>query len=389
MSNRHTRGFSLIELLAVITIIVLLVGILIPVLGGVRVSARVAVSESMMRDIATATQSFKTDNDGRMPGLFTVEEMGRDSNGGTGGAGLSAMENIMLELAGEQFVQGRADEVTPDSSFDDILVGISGRPEEQYVVRPGLFGAGDAYFTVDRKYVEPQASDGTSQVAQFSASSTLSNTALEGEFQMPDIVDAFGNPLLAWVRDPTARATVRLSGDEPMRQVTAEGSEAAPAWFYWNSNAAFLRANAVGKRAFDHTVSFGGGGPIVASSVVGSGNMTGEAHLDTLAAILGNPGFPEFDRGSWDKVAGPPLDQIFPGAARGELVLHSTGPDGYFVGSKDDGFLRFSPDSQRLYFGNSFKANDASSSRHQGDNGSNTTIDLAGELDDLFVSGGN
>jgi|GEM_PF-1208402 prepilin-type N-terminal cleavage/methylation domain len=58
----RTRAFTLIELLAVIAIIAVLAGILVPVLGSVRKSARQAVSMSNLRSLTMALVAFAADN---------------------------------------------------------------------------------------------------------------------------------------------------------------------------------------------------------------------------------------------------------------------------------------------------------------------------------------
>ncbi len=67
---RHpTRGFTLIELLTVIAIIGVLAGILIPVIGRVRSSARQAQCLSNLRQSAMAITLFAQDNRDRFPGF--------------------------------------------------------------------------------------------------------------------------------------------------------------------------------------------------------------------------------------------------------------------------------------------------------------------------------
>ncbi len=62
---RH-RAFTLIELLVAVSIIALMIGILLPVLRGARDAARGSQCLSNVRQIATASLSYATDNRGMM-----------------------------------------------------------------------------------------------------------------------------------------------------------------------------------------------------------------------------------------------------------------------------------------------------------------------------------
>ncbi len=59
--NGRTRGFTIIELLVVISIIALLIGILLPAVGKARDNARVSVSRNNIRQIGVAFQSYAAD----------------------------------------------------------------------------------------------------------------------------------------------------------------------------------------------------------------------------------------------------------------------------------------------------------------------------------------
>ena len=61
------RGFSLIELLVVISIIALLIGILLPALASARASARVTTCLSMQRQLALGINAYATQNKDHIP----------------------------------------------------------------------------------------------------------------------------------------------------------------------------------------------------------------------------------------------------------------------------------------------------------------------------------
>ena len=66
----HTRSnsaFTLVELLVVIAIIAVLMGILIPVIGKARESARRSACQANLRQIALACEMYRQDHEGRLP----------------------------------------------------------------------------------------------------------------------------------------------------------------------------------------------------------------------------------------------------------------------------------------------------------------------------------
>jgi len=65
--SKNRNAFTLIELLTVIAIIGILAAIIIPTVGKVRQSARVAQGVSNLRQIALATISYSNDNKGQFP----------------------------------------------------------------------------------------------------------------------------------------------------------------------------------------------------------------------------------------------------------------------------------------------------------------------------------
>src|SRR5690348_11313226 len=67
---RHTHrqfGFSLVELLVVVGVIVVLIGLLMPVLGRARESANRTACMSNLRQLAAGLLQYAADNHGRFP----------------------------------------------------------------------------------------------------------------------------------------------------------------------------------------------------------------------------------------------------------------------------------------------------------------------------------
>ena len=61
------RAFTLIELLVVVVIIALLMGILFPVMGRVRLQAKVVAVNAELRGIGMALEAYSLDNDDKYP----------------------------------------------------------------------------------------------------------------------------------------------------------------------------------------------------------------------------------------------------------------------------------------------------------------------------------
>ena len=110
VQNQHPkagRGFTLVELLVVIGIIVLLVGILLPVVNGARRSAWNAASQAQLTRLVSAITAYEQDFRA-YPGPLSDDQIINGKAlptmaGGTGGGSLSKVtmpENLVLGLVG-------------------------------------------------------------------------------------------------------------------------------------------------------------------------------------------------------------------------------------------------------------------------------------------------
>jgi hypothetical protein len=126
-----------------------------------------------------------------------------------------------------------------------------------------------------------------------------------GHYELPDVVDAWGNPLLGWMQD-----------DVPGTPPFAARDSSTRGWFYWNSNSGFLKSTMLGKSQLNQRTD----------SLLGSDQNAPDL-IVTLRGVLGHPGFPDTT---------PPPNAL-PLAARGKLVLQSAGPNGIYLGVGERG----------------------------------------------------
>ena len=78
---RHKRGFTLIELMIVITIITVLAAILIPSFKRARARSQLSSCVSQCRSTATALEMYAVDNDGRFPDQSGLAGLGQLTQG--------------------------------------------------------------------------------------------------------------------------------------------------------------------------------------------------------------------------------------------------------------------------------------------------------------------
>lgn len=342
----QSRGFTLLELLVVMFIIALVIAIVLPALAHVKTITKITATTAMMNRLSTATSQFEIDNK-RSPGYFSPREMGSASNASQG---FTAMENAMLELT--------SGIVTSGSGPSVVTVGpSSGNTVDVDLDLIGVDRAGaTAYWTPEPQFYIPQ--DGEEGGVQFGE---------DDHGRLPDVVDAFGSPVLLWVEDDTAIGSVQTV--ENFATLASGGSE--PSHFYLNSNAGFLKSESLGKLRKDQTDTS------AAHSRIGSG-VSENNRSQSLAGILGHPAYPtpsDLSNG---------LDTL-PGSGRGKIVIHSAGPDGYYFGSADKRGQATSNGTIR-YGLNFFNVN---GDRNLDDDERPVTEDVIDGYDDIVETAGN
>lgn len=348
-TRRHRRGFTIMELMVVIIIIALIIAIVVPALGKAREAARQTASMGQMTNILNACSQFQN-SERRLPGYFSAKDMGHSDNMTRG---MSTAENVMLDLSGG-----------PDPN-GPISVGPLSNSNTWVKVDPKQIGvatgSNKTYYTPDAKYFVAQANDGGSVQQQFGVPG---HTDAEGKDQLPDLVDAFGSPLMLWMQDDTAINQAKTFDD-----MVRVDSQAGPSRFYWASNAAFLMANSLGKKGADQTDPTSG-------SLIGPDIATPQK-VRALAAVVGNPAFPYRDQNN----SFPPT---IPAAARGTMMICSAGIDGVYFGRKDRGASQFSGD---MAYMNNFSPD--GSNPYLDEKNNPTSHDVLKRFDDIVMSGGN
>jgi prepilin-type N-terminal cleavage/methylation domain-containing protein len=378
--SANRRAFTLVELLVVIAIIAVLIALLLPALAGISKAGKKNSTQNMMNAYTNAVASFSNDNGSRMPGYFSAYEMGARANEN---AGMSAMENVLLELGGSDVVLGSYQDYSGDINEAAGIVSIAPYTNTDpgaVVVNTKLIGATGAYFAPDSNFLKVLNTDENQQV--------IGNGL--GQGLMPDLVDAFGNPMLAWVQDSTARGSIDPENSDPdgfgqFASVSSDGSGdyAGPAWFYLASNDCFLGngANNIGLGAVNQN-AFSALSTRRLNGGAGSAPIAAEDRVRTLTALLASPSYYALESGETLETVEP--HDIYPSTPRGRMVIQSAGSDGYFLSTRDQGWGA-NADTEggeyHLGFGFNFK-ND--SGRFTDDDGSYVTFDVVDDFDDLI-----
>lgn len=340
------RAFTLVELLTVLIIMGAVLAILLPALGGVRNASRRTATMNLMNSLSNAASQFSLSEDRKgVPGYFSQVLMGSAENGGNSndgpgsptGRGFTNMDNILLDLAGGITSETRNPPANPCSETDAVLqVG----PTAAATVNVRLSTIGSprknlGTGTVTSAYFSPET---TGFVRQCLPQVPTRASDWADHLALPSLVDAWGNPILAWVKDE------RAQDSDPIAAVASDPANLdTRASFYWNSNSAFLKSRGLGRGSRDQFIPPGATTATDDPFSLLAGNVSASARISTMEAVFGRPGLAK---------STSPSQPTVPAQARASIIFHSAGPNGYFLGSRELGARRpaSTPQEARLVF---------------------------------------
>ena len=214
-----TIGFSLIELMVVIGIIVLLMALLLPALAAARRQGYVAGTQGELQSIRSACEQYFT-TFGAYPGLFAESDISASHGSGTS---LSGTQNLMISLQGTTSGTGSVSDALTVNGKSATIYPPGGGPYDQ--------GASQQYLP----FFAPRAGE-VAYVATTTAASyttTFAPSASTTQFAMATLVDHFPDALPVLYYRRTAGVDGTGGG------TTVVGTSAGKTAYYSNANAEF------------------------------------------------------------------------------------------------------------------------------------------------------
>ena len=284
IKNRSRRlGFTLVELLVAIGIIMVLIGILLPALGKVSTKAKATSTTATMNEFAKACDVFYTQFS-YYPGIVPEAMLAATVN-----PPISGTENALLHLMGGAI---RNDDPTyATAAGNEFTFGTTGTGQVKIKINPINIGRGPR---IEGKQYESffTPKDAQLKVVAGQVGQTL---------PLQDLIDAWGQPI-GYIR--SSRPTGLMTG-----------ALASNPQFFIQPLLPYFNSTGLGDFTIDQTVN----------SVFGTG--TAENKTDYLAQLIRHPAMGSF-AGLADATAGTP---------RGKYFLFSPGSDGIFFAKTGDG----------------------------------------------------
>ncbi len=291
---RADRGFSMTELLVVISIVVVLAGILLVAMQRVKTRAGYTRTEGTIRAFSGACDAFKIDHQ-TFPGVIPDTVLGGGGFQGQGSGLISGTENALLHLNGGYRDLTPSPSAAAQQDYDDY----TGYSPTDTVLEIAFGTSGWRLKVVPRKVGEGPLIDGRPLSPYFSGEPALASYDPSTN-QIPELLDAWGQPIV-YVR--RSRSSGPLVGD---------GSGQTPPQFLTGSMMPYVASSALGKLAKDQRNNSNAGSIL---------NWASDPAA-TFAQIIRAPAFGEPDQ---------PQD----GQARGGYVIFSAGPDGIYFSRQD------------------------------------------------------